>query len=98
MSTKINTDFCCNRNHCLPTVAVMKLELIKEREVVSKVNSKRTGHEARSIREMAQVSLRSLAAAMKLSAGFISDLELGRRQWKQSHVDNFNKSLKGISK
>lgn len=45
-----------------------------------------TGKVARDARKRAGLSLREVARRMKLSAPFVSDLELGRRGWNEKLV------------
>jgi len=52
-----------------------------------------TGKIARRAREKVEMSLRKVAKKMKVSAPFLSDLELGRRNWKEKHLKNFSEAL-----
>lgn len=51
------------------------------------------GQLMRKMRETQGKTLRQVAAAMHLSAPYISDLELGRRHWTQGLKDRFNQAL-----
>lgn len=48
-----------------------------------------TGKVARNARTRAGLSLREVARRMKLSAPFVSDLELGRRGWNETLVTKY---------
>lgn len=48
---------------------------------VRTIDHKATGEAMRQLRKAQRVSLREVARHMKLSAPFVSDLELGRRNW-----------------
>jgi transcriptional regulator with XRE-family HTH domain len=50
-------------------------------EQVSKINHVEAGGRVRALREKNNISLRRLAAALKKSPAFVSDLERGRRNW-----------------
>lgn len=45
-----------------------------------------TGQSLRLLRKGAGMSLREMARRMTLSAPFLSDLELGRRNWKEGAI------------
>ena len=46
----------------------------------------------RTARESTGKSLREVAKAMKISAGYLSDLELGRRAWSEGLLDDFREA------
>lgn len=48
-------------------------------------------------REGRKVSLRALAKQMKLSAPYVSDLELGRRNWSQVTMANYGHALDSLA-
>lgn len=62
---------------------------------VEKIDSLACGKIVRDARIKSGMSLRQLAVAIGFSAPFVSDLELGRRSWKQ---DTFDRALATISK
>jgi transcriptional regulator with XRE-family HTH domain len=51
---------------------------------------------ARQQRRMAEIPLRTLAAEMKISVGYLSDLERGRRKPSLKIQNNFEKSLAAL--
>jgi len=51
------------------------------------------GAELRQLREAKDRSLRSVAAGLKLSPAYISDLEHGRRSWSGTLEANYRKEL-----
>lgn len=53
-----------------------------------------TALKARALRHNRGVSLRDLAKRMKLTAGYLSDLELARRQWSEKLADKFEAALR----
>lgn len=59
-------------------------------EVIDDVS---TGAKMRRHRKAYGISLRALAKAMGISAPFLSDLELGRRNWSNERVLTFNKAV-----
>jgi hypothetical protein len=68
-------------NHCLKTVEVRK------------VDNAALGYMMRKLRQTQGVSLRYVARQMDLSAPYVSDMELGRRNWTVERVESFLKSL-----
>jgi transcriptional regulator with XRE-family HTH domain len=52
------------------------------------------GAHQRAMREKAGKSLRAIAAKMKVSAPYLSDLENGRRNWTEEKVEAYRKALK----
>jgi len=56
------------------------------------------GADRRHYREKFGISLREFARAMKVSASYISDLELGRRKWNHQLVFIFEDTLLEIIK
>jgi transcriptional regulator with XRE-family HTH domain len=69
----------------------MKLPIVK----VDEINHFRAGEIVRTARIKAGISLRNLARRMDFSAPFVSDLELGRRNWTR---ETFNLALETIKK
>lgn len=53
-----------------------------------------TGQLARQARYYAGLTLREVARRLKLSAPFVSDLELGRRKWSEKRIRQFANALK----
>lgn len=72
-------------------MAIYKLYAYTETKVV--INPKLTGERARRIREKEKVGLRELAKNMGISAAYLSDLELGRRNWTEKTIKKFNDSM-----
>ena len=58
---------------------------------VQEIDHIEAGRRIRALRESTGMSLRWLATQMGFSAPFISDLELGRRNWTEY---NFNKAVR----
>lgn len=56
------------------------------------------GAAKRKARETAGVTLRSLAKAMTFTAAYISDLELGRREWSNGMSEHYDECLKKLSR
>jgi predicted transcriptional regulator len=52
------------------------------------------GQEMRKLREASGMSLRRVAELMGLSAAYISDLELGRRDWSLKLITAYEKALR----
>ena len=48
----------------------------------------------RNKRIVRKLSLREVAIRMEVSAAYLSDLELGRRNWDEAKIEAFNKALK----
>lgn len=68
-----------------------KLPTIPSKEI----NHAEAGRIIRQRREKSGMSLRRLAKEMGYSAPFVSDLELGRRNWTE---ETFNNAIKILSK
>lgn len=51
------------------------------------------GATMRALREKKGISLRELARRLNLSAPFISDMELGRRNWCKSRIEEVRAAL-----
>ncbi len=58
------------------------------------IDHKKTGELARADRERAGLSLRMVAKRMGFTPPYISDLELGRRNWSTELVEAFNAAIK----
>jgi len=63
-----------------------------KKEVIDHVE---TGKRVRAERERAEMSLRKLAHFMGISPPFLSDLELGRRNWTKDRFDLAMRILNG---
>ena len=51
------------------------------------------GASFRKLREGREISLRTMAQRLDISASYLSDLELGRRQWHNSMAEAFREAL-----
>jgi len=60
---------------------------------VSILDQERTAQAARLARQRAGLRLREVARRMELSAGYVCDLELGRRHWSEELVQRFQAAL-----
>lgn len=78
---KIVAESCCIRKPSLLYISQMKAPTTKT--VVINVNHIASGEAVRERREAKNKSLRWLAAQLKISPMFLSDLERGRRNWTQ---------------
>lgn len=56
---------------------------------VEVIDHEATGQRFRAAREAAKISLREMARRLGMSAPYVSDLELGRRNWTQDKADRF---------
>jgi predicted transcriptional regulator len=57
-------------------------------------NAAYRGQEMRKLREASGMSLRRVAELMEFSAAYISDLELGRRDWSTKLITAYEKALR----
>lgn len=57
-------------------------------------NAAYRGQEMRQLREAAGMSLRRVAELMEFSAAYVSDLELGRREWSPKLIQAYKKALR----
>ena len=57
-------------------------------------NQKRLGKQARENRIAAKKTVQALADLMGLSISYISDLELGKRNWNTDLIKRFNAAIK----
>ncbi len=57
---------------------------------------KAVGAELRHIRKMKGMSLRGAASRMSLTASYISDLELGRRNWNETLISRYEEAMECI--
>jgi transcriptional regulator with XRE-family HTH domain len=53
----------------------------------------RVGHEMRRLRKKKGIGLRDMAKRMDISAPYLSDLELGRRDWTEEKIAAFKGAL-----
>lgn len=67
-------------------------------KTIDVIDSVATGEEARALRESAGKTLREVGGKFKCSAAYLSDLELGRRNWTQETVERFESAVKGARK
>ena len=70
------------------------MHLITYIERMMLVNNQETGRLARAERIKQNCTLRYVAKVMGVSPSFLSDLELGRRNWLEKHVAKFNKAIR----
>lgn len=61
---------------------------------VEVVDNSACGYFARIDRKLARRTLEYVAKKMGVSKAFVSDLELGRRNWTQDRVEEFKRALK----
>jgi transcriptional regulator with XRE-family HTH domain len=66
-------------------------------KLVEVVDDRATGEDARKYRENKGVSLRSVAKQMGISAPYLSDLELGRRNWSQTLLVRFKDAVQALT-
>jgi transcriptional regulator with XRE-family HTH domain len=71
----------------------MKLPTIK----VQEINHAEAGKQIRTLRVKNNISLRRLAVALKISAPFLSDMELGRRGWSVERFELAQVKIKQIA-
>jgi transcriptional regulator with XRE-family HTH domain len=57
---------------------------------------RKVGPEMRSKRKAARISLRAMALFMGIEPGYLSDLELGRRNWPIDRTEKFAAGLKAL--
>ncbi len=62
-------------------------------KTVTAIDHVATGESARRRRKQSKASLRSVATKMGVSAAYLSDLELGRRNWTDAVEARFNASI-----
>lgn len=51
------------------------------------------GHQMRRMRQLKNIGLREMATRMKISPPYLSDLELGRRDWTEEKIAEFKRHL-----
>lgn len=61
--------------------------------MVREIDHHSTGYLFRAARQKAKLSLREVARRLKLSAPFLSDLELGRRNWTEAMAERYTDIL-----
>lgn len=71
----------------MKTIAVIRL--IK----MLQIQHKETGATARAARQARFISLRAMARRLKVSAAYVSDLELGKRNWSMTKIRAYEKAL-----
>jgi predicted transcriptional regulator len=57
------------------------------------VDNLRTGLDARALRTSRGLSLRAVAQKMRVSAAYLSDLELGRRNWSETTLEKVTAAI-----
>ena len=72
----------------------MKLPVIQ----TTKIDQTKAGQMIRELRKKSDVSLRDMAAQMNLSAPFVSDMELGRRNWSEEKFESAQKAIAQLAK
>ena len=72
----------------------MRMKLPVQTVTVSKINHAVAGKMLRDARKKAGVSLRELARRMKISAPYLSDMELGKRNWTKEKFAMAERLLK----
>ncbi len=58
------------------------------------VNHERMGHKMAALRRDAGLSQKRLAEILSISAGYLSDLEQGRRKWTPQRIDDYTTACK----
>jgi transcriptional regulator with XRE-family HTH domain len=72
----------------------MKVPVIQ----TTKIDQAKAGQMIRELRKKSGVSLRDMALKMNLSAPFVSDMELGRRNWSEEKFASAQKAIAALSK
>lgn len=67
-------------------------------EQVKQIDNAEAGRKIRELRTGSNITLRCLAAAMKISPPFLSDMELGRRGWSPKRFELAQQKIKEIAK
>ena len=65
-------------------------------ENIEKIDHGAAGKIIRDLREKNNITLRRLAVALKISAPFLSDMELGRRGWSRERFMQAQEKIKEI--
>jgi predicted transcriptional regulator len=65
---------------------IARARRLVETEEALPLEYKRIGAGLRTLREQRGVSLRSLARRLRVSAAFLSDMELGKRRYALKHI------------
>jgi transcriptional regulator with XRE-family HTH domain len=74
----------------------MKPKLCSDERTIQEINHVATGAQFRRERIRLGISLRSLARAAGQTAPYLSDLELGRRNWTQEKLASLSKILSDL--
>lgn len=74
----------------------MKLKIPTTIKVV--IDNLKAGEEIRREREVANISLRTLAKRMGFSAAYLSDMERGRRNWSNARFEKAANLIEKLSK
>jgi transcriptional regulator with XRE-family HTH domain len=64
---------------------------------ILRVNHRELGQALRTLREGRKISLRKVAIRCKISVPYLSDLELGRRNWSEKRLASYLESI-GVAK
>jgi predicted transcriptional regulator len=75
------------------TAGTKRRGMLCDYKIIEVIDDVATGEKMRRHRKHYGISLRALAKAMKVSAPFLSDLELGRRNWSNERVLSFNTAV-----
>ena len=60
----------------------------------TEIDHSAVGFTLRTLRLKKEIGLREMARGMGVSAPFLSDMELGKRNWTQERIDQFNEVIK----
>lgn len=58
------------------------------------IDQRALGREMKELREAMGLSLRSVATGLGISAPYLSDLELGKRNWNDARIVEYKKAIK----
>lgn len=68
---------------------VRRIDVGLVHRMVREIDHEATGYLFRQARKKAKLSLREMSRRLKVSAPYVSDLELGRRNWTQEMSERF---------
>lgn len=72
------------------------MRLFLQTKQVEVIDHVATGALVRRLRMMNNLSLRSVARKLKVSAVYVSDLEWGKRNWTQTRLDRCVRTLEAM--
>ena len=72
------------------------MSLVSRTVTTQQIDHGRTGMRMRERRASLQISLRSVARELELSAPYVSDLELGKRNWTVERAREYEAALRKI--